>query len=601
MSASSSETEEKDNSNEPPAVERKPEQNVDEELSNSSHSSSPAPSPEMPDIYTSEDEDLLKDVPKLTDLESSVPEDNSCHDLPVIERTVPPDMTLAPSETSTISEVATNTTDVSDKVTTVITSLDSSCLTTVAEGSGESTISATSTLPMEHLSEAAINEPALAQKCVSPLPTLVEELEGDLACAVNDDASMSLTSRAETPKPDTEEETDKPALPPTLVESSCSAASPAKTRRRKKQLEKPLEMRGEVAAASKSWAPAVNLEEMCEEPKVETVLEGTADVHKKRKRKLSTCVEPVETTANVNVLENKSSETGFEDVSETEGTTEPAEELKLKPQRLKDIPVLVKELTTPFEKSSKKQKLVKAGAAQTKDAPKDLECIQTSIPVTETDHAWKFDTKFNSEEAEAEDKTGVQPELVKEVEMPVKDDEIIEGSGFEVACACQPLSSSLDEARIRDEEANLLSEFAVECNKEALKNVFNDSPPASSENSPSAQDEATSPSQEEQTSTKSEQEANLEVEAYMGRRLEALCDSQSGYDFSTASSDSTTSSSSSIRGFDNEGRPSSTSRKRKFDEEENNRTLHKKRRKERHGDEDLDKNLTKSNYRSDCE
>ena len=603
LSASSSETEEKDNSNEPPTVERKPEESVDEELSNSSsHSSSPAPSPEMPDIYTSEDEDMLKDAPKLTDPESSLHEDNSCHDLPVIERTVPADETLPPSETSSsTAEVATDTTDVSDKATTSTTASESSCLAATAELPGESST--------RHFSEAAaaISESALIQKCVSPLPALVEESEGDLASAATDaDAPVSLAPpRAETPKPNAEEETDKPVLPPTLVESSCSSAatSLAKTRRRKKQADKPSEMPGEVASPGRVCPDAIVDDVVCEEVKAETVSEGPpVDVEKKRKRKLSTCVEPTESIAAANVPQNPISEMEFEDVSEAESAAEPAEESKPKSSSLrrKDIPVLVKELTTPFEKTSKKQKLVKTGSAQTIDAPKDLECMQTSSAAeTETDPPWKFDAK--SDEIETDSKTAIQPELVKEEEMPVKDEEILESSGFEVAYACQPQSSDLDEGRISNEDANLLSEFAVECSKEALKNVFNDSPPASSENSPSAQDEATSPSQEEQTSTKSEQEANMEVEVYMGRRLDTCCDSQSGYDFSTASSDSTTSSSSSRRGFDNEGRPSSTSRKRKFDEEENNRTLHKKRRKDRHGDEDLDKSLSKPNYRSDCE
>ena len=80
---------------------------------------------------------------------------------------------------------------------------------------------------------------------------------------------------------------------------------------------------------------------------------------------------------------------------------------------------------------------------------------------------------------------------------------------------------------------------------------FVDSPPeTSAEDSPSysasQEDDTASPSQEDRNSTKSEQEANMEVAAFMGSHVCAPLPFKSpvgaGFDFSTASNDSTTSS-----------------------------------------------------------
>ena len=128
------------------------------------------------------------------------------------------------------------------------------------------------------------------------------------------------------------------------------------------------------------------------------------------------------------------------------------------------------------------------------------------------------------------------------------------------------------------EEAVLLSEFANECTKEAavrdvLSGLLNDSPHQSSaENSPSSSvvpDNSTSPSHEEEhTSTKSEQEANLEVESYMdgGRLGPSLCavESPPGFEFSTASNDSTENSS--LQGFAADADLPTRSRKKMADD-----------------------------------
>lgn len=575
-------------------MEPKTEQNTDEDLSNSYHSCSPAETPEMPDIYMSEEDEFGRDaVPKLLqDRDAPDTPTGAMCNLPIIK------LDMAPEQLNNVSFELDNATleqetgkplrnemPLSDSFsikTDKMPVIEIQCKveeTTMHADDGSS----------KQLNEVVLNNSVLDCRDEQKENLVTEAAEGTSTTEASNNMTVLGLSETENAMPSTAEESDNIRNLPSLTESSVT-----KTRRRKKTQER--------ASEASSDDTGHDIKNDIKSTDGKNVLGLPTEGEKKayiRKRKQSCSFDFSEGTSDEQVKKNACSDTESKVEDET---TEETEDCKF--FSVKRTSAIAKEPSVGKDKMLKKTaKMGKTGCN-----PDDRGSEKIFSDSLESELLWKSDIEMDlklgddCKETAVDQCSSKQSRKLELSRMEEEYDTANEAVDDRLQPSTCPLQDNAEDIHARDEDADL-SDFAVKCNEEMdMKIVFNDSPPASAENSPLAPDEASSPSHEELTSTKSEQEANLEVEKFMERRMESslCCDSQSGYDFSTASSDSTTSSGSIIRGFDNELPTAAMCRKKKVEEE--NSGIHPwKRRRERHKDETLERDLSsKANYRSEC-
>lgn len=576
-------------------AEPKTEQNTDEDLSNSYHSCSPAETPEMPDIYMSEEDEFGRDtVPKpLQDHDAPDTLTDAMCSLPIIK------LDMAPEQLNNVSFELDNTTleqETSKPVKNEMPLSDSFSIKNdkmpVIEihFKVEETAQHCDDGSVKQLDEVTLNNSVLDCRDEQKEKLVTETAEDTSTIeAGNNMAVLGSLSETENTVLSTAEESGNIRDLPSLTESSVT-----KTRRKKKTQERALEASSDDAGHDiKNDTKSTDGKNV---PGLPTEGEKKAYV---RKRKQSCSFDFSEGTSDEQIKKNPHSDTESKMEDETAEETDDCKFFSVK-----RTSALTKEPTVGKDKVLKKA----AKMSKTSCNPDDRGPEKIFSDSLESELSWKCDVELDLKlggdcrETAVGQCSSKQSRKLELSQMEEEYESAHEAVDDRLKPSTCPLQDNAEDIHAQDEDADL-SDFAVKCNEEMeMKNVFNDSPPASAENSPLAPDEASSPSHEELTSTKSEQEANLEVEKFMERRMESslCCDSQSGYDFSTASSDSTTSSSSIIRGFDNELPTTAMCRKKKVEEESSG--IHPwKRRRERHKDECLERDLpSKANYRSEC-